>query len=40
MSRAEAARLILEVFRRAHLPWNRPIKPLRGWEGSLNDSIP
>jgi len=30
--RLEAAQFILEVFRRAEVPWDREIKPLRGWE--------
>ena len=33
MGRVEAAHLILEVFRRVGIPWDREIKPLRGWEG-------
>uniref|UniRef100_A0A7C2P310 Uncharacterized protein n=1 Tax=candidate division WOR-3 bacterium TaxID=2052148 RepID=A0A7C2P310_UNCW3 len=31
--RVEATHLILEVFRRAEVPWDREIKPLTGWEG-------
>ncbi|RLA82423.1 MAG: hypothetical protein DRG31_07400 [Deltaproteobacteria bacterium] len=34
LGRVEAAHLILEVFRRVGIPWDRQIKPLRGWEGS------
>jgi len=31
--KVEAAEFILESFRRAKVPWDREIKPLRGWEG-------
>jgi len=34
MGRVETAPLILEVFRRVGIPWDRKINPLRGWEGS------
>jgi len=34
IERVEAAHLILEVFRKAQVPWDRKINPLRGWEGS------
>jgi len=30
--KVEAAQFILEVFRRLEVPWDREIKPLRGWE--------
>ena len=34
IGRVEAAHLILEVFWRAQVPWDREINPLRGWEDS------
>jgi hypothetical protein len=35
IKRAEAAHLILDIMKRLDILWNRKIKPLPGWEGSL-----
>jgi len=35
ISRVEAAHHILEIIKKMDINWDRAIKPLPGWEGSL-----
>jgi len=35
ISRIEAARHILDIIKKMDINWDRTIKPLPGWEGSL-----